>query len=493
MKGGFVTTEKLVLLHSNDMHGDFLAEPKEGFHEGGVSLLSGFIKKVRNEEKNVLYAIAGDMFRGSIIDSEYKGFSTIELMNFLSPDVVTLGNHEVDYGLAHLLFLERCAKFPVVNANMYIKSNHARLFEPYKIIDVNGLKVMFIGIITEEVLASTKSEEIIGSFIDVWQAARQVGVIIDNYKTTRVDLTVLLTHIGFEQDKKLAELLDPNWGVDLIIGGHTHTLLEEPCIVNGVPIVQVGMGTDQIGRFDIQIDTDEHKMLSYDWKCIPITSKVCQADPILEEVLKSYKSRTDQKYMRIVTNFKRTLTHPDRYRETELGNLFADLLQVDSSFEVMLMGSGSIRLKQMGPIVQYQELKECLPFNAPVWMLEVTGKQFRHMIRFMLRDEAFDENAHSEFYQVSKGMKIVYSRSRHELLEFSLNGTEIKDDRIIRIALQDYHYKNFSEFFDLPIEEVIANKKPRMVITEDFSIFEELLSSMNNVDSHVEGRITILD
>ncbi len=488
-----MATEKLVLLHSNDMHGDFLAEPKEGFHEGGVPLLSGFIKKVRSEENNVLYAIAGDMFRGSIIDSEFKGFSTIELMNFLAPDVVTLGNHEVDYGLAHLLFLERCAKFPVVNANMYIKSNHARLFEPYKIIDVNGLRVMFIGIITEEVLASTRSEEIIGSFIDVWQAAKQVGVIIDNYKTTRVDLTVLLTHIGFDQDQKLAQLLDPNWGVDLIIGGHTHTLLEEPCIINGVPIVQVGMGTDQIGRFDIQIDTAEHKMISYDWKCIPITSKVCEADPVLEEVLKSYKSRTDQKYMRIITNFRRTLTHPDRYRETELGNLFADLLQVDSSFEVMLMGSGSIRLKQMGPIVQYQELKECLPFNAPVWMLEVKGSQFRHMMRFMLRDDTFAPDAHTEFYQVSKGMKIVYSRSKHELLEFSLNGKEIEDDQTVRIALQDYHYKNFSDFFDLPIEEVTANKKPRMVITEDFSIFEELLSSMNNIDSHVEGRITVLD
>ena len=485
--------EKLVLLHSNDMHGDFLAESKEGYHEGGVSLLSGYIKQVRSEEKNVLFAIAGDMFRGSIIDSEYKGFSTIELMNFLSPDIVTLGNHEVDYGLAHLLFLERCAKFPIVNANMYIKSNHARLFEPYKILDVNGLKVMFIGIVTEEVLASTRSEEIIGSFIDVWEAAKQVGVIVDNYKTTRVDLTVLLTHIGFEQDKLLAQLLDPNWGIDLIIGGHTHTLLEEPCIVNGVPIVQVGVGTDQIGRFDIEIDTEEHKMLSYKWECLPITSKNCPSDPILESVLNNYKSRTDQKYMRIITNFKRTLTHPDRYQETELGNLFADLLQVDSSFEVMLMGSGSIRIKQLGPIVQYQELKECLPFNAPVYMLEVTGKQFRHMISFMLRDEAFNEDAHTEFYQVSKGMKIVYSRSKHELLEFSLNGKEITDDQIIRIALQDFHYKNFTEFFDVPFEEVIANKKPRMVITDDFSIFEELLSSMNNVDSHVEGRITILD
>ena len=483
--------EKLVLLHSNDMHGDFLAEAKEGFHEGGVSLLSGFIKEVRNNEKNVLYAIAGDMFRGSIIDSEYRGFSTIELMNFLSPDVVTLGNHEVDYGLAHLLFLERCAKFPIVNANMYIKSNHTRLFSPYKILDVNGLKIMFIGIITEEVLASTKNEEIIGSFIDVWEAAKQIGVIVDNYKTTKVDLTVLLTHIGFEKDQELARLLDPNWGVDMIIGGHTHTFLEEPCVVNSIPIVQVGIGTDQIGRFDINIDTEEHRMVSYEWKSIPINSQTCVPDPVLEEVLKSYKSRTDRKYSRIICNFKRQLTHPSRYQETELGNLFADLLQVDSSFEVMLMASGSIRLKQMGPIVQYQELKECLPYNAPVYMLEVTGSQFRRMMKFMLRDEALAEGAHSEFYQVSKGMKMVYDRRKKDFEEFSLNGEEIADDRIVRIALQDYHFKNFTEFFNVPVEEVLANKKARMVITDDFSIFEELLSSMNNIDSKVEGRITV--
>ena len=486
-----MTKEKLVLLHSNDMHGDFLAEQKDAYQEGGIPLLSGFIKKVRDEEKNVLFAIAGDMFRGSVIDSEYKGFSTIELMNFLSPDVVTLGNHEVDYGLAHLLFLERCAKFPIINANMYIKSNHTRLFEPYAILDVNGLKVMFIGIITNEVLASTRNEEIIGSFIDVWEAARQVGVIVDNYKTTKVDLTVLLTHIGFDQDKKLAELLDPNWGVDFIIGGHSHTYLQEPCIVNGVPIVQVGIGTDQIGRFDIEIDTDDHRMVSYQWECIPIDSRHCPIDPILESVLNSYKERTDRIYGKIVTNFKRKLTHPSRYQETELGNLFADLLQVDSSFEVMLMGSGSIRLKEMGPIVQFQELKECVPYNAPVYMLEVSGQQFRRMMRFMLRDEMFVEGSHGEFYQVSKGMKMVYDRKKGDFEEFSLNGEEIADDRMIRIALQDYHFKNFTEFFNVPVEEVIANKKPRMVITDDFSIFEELLSSMNNVDSHVEGRITI--
>lgn len=78
-----------------------------------MSRLSGYVNKVRNEEKNVIYAIAGDMFRGSLIDSEYQGISKIQIMNMLAPDVVSLGNHEVDYGLAHLLFLERCASFPI--------------------------------------------------------------------------------------------------------------------------------------------------------------------------------------------------------------------------------------------------------------------------------------------------------------------------------------------------------------------------------------------
>ena len=98
--------KKLTLLHSNDMHGDFLAENVYERPVGGISLLSGYVNKVRKEEKNVLYAIAGDMFRGSIIDSEFLGISTIQIMNMLGPDVVTPGNHEVDYGVAHLLFLE---------------------------------------------------------------------------------------------------------------------------------------------------------------------------------------------------------------------------------------------------------------------------------------------------------------------------------------------------------------------------------------------------
>ena len=203
------------------MHGDFLAEQVDDKLVGGVSMLSGYINQVRQTEKNVIYAIAGDMFRGSIIDSEYKGISTIEIMNALAPDIVTVGNHELDYGIPHLLFIEKCAQFPIINANLFIKTNHARLFPPCYIMELDGMKILFIGIITDAVLAQAKQDHhLIGSFIGIEEAAAQeVGRICNTYNRIDIDFTVLLTHIGFESDKELAAMLRPEWGVDLIIGG----------------------------------------------------------------------------------------------------------------------------------------------------------------------------------------------------------------------------------------------------------------------------------
>ena len=333
--------KNLTILHSNDLHGEFLAKEVDDTLTGGVSMLSGYVQKVRREEKNVIYAIAGDMFRGSLIDSEFKGISTIEIMNLIAPDIVTLGNHEVDYGLAHLLFLEKCAKFPIINANMYITSNHTRLFRSHQIIEIDGMKVLFIGILTEEVLNATRQDRYIGTLVDIAQAAEEVGRICNVYRTIDVDFTVLLTHIGIEADKALARQLDPAWGVDIIIGGHSHTLLEEPVVVAGIPIVQAASGTDQIGRFDIRVDTDRNCIASYDWQLIPINQENCPRDEALEQVVNGYKEQTDRKYCRIVTRFVERYTHPERNRETMLGKLLADAFKDVLGVDVMLLGSGS--------------------------------------------------------------------------------------------------------------------------------------------------------
>lgn len=468
--------KKLTLLHSNDMHGDFSSEKLEDKLVGGVSQLSGYIQKVRREEPNVLYAVAGDMFCGSLIDSEYRGISTIELMNILTPDVVTLGNHEVDYGIAHLLFLEKCARFPIINANIYIKNNHVRLFRSHLIKEIDGMKILFIGILTQEVLSQTKKETLVGTLVDVREAADEVGKICNSYQTEDVDLTILLTHIGFEADKELAEILDPAYGVDLIIGGHTHTLLEEPCVVAGIPIVQAACGTDQIGRFDLVIDTDTNSLDSYEWQLIPIDDEHCPSDPAIEKVLRGYEDETEEKYGRFITRFADKYEHPVRNRETELGRLYADLFRQGLDLDIMLVGSGFIRSKEMGPIITYRDVVQCFPFDEAVYRVTVNGEQLKRMIRHIFREESFAEEAHTEFYQFSKGLSFAVHLDSHEITNILFDGKHIDDKKLFDVGMHAFHFASMDEFLGITREETDKNKRARMVTTCTQDVLIEWLS-----------------
>ena len=479
--------KKLTILHSNDMHGDFMVQQVDNKLLGGVAHLSGYIQKVRKEEKNVLYTISGDMFRGSVIDSEYKGLSTIEIMNMLGPDVVTLGNHEVDYGIGHLLFLEKCARFPIINANLYLTTNGIRLFKSHHIVEIDGMKIMFIGILTEEVLAQARQERLIGSVVDIREAAIEIGKICNAHKTEDIDFTVLLTHIGFEEDKRLAQLLDPNWGVDVIIGGHSHTLLSEPAVVNNIPIVQAATGTDQVGRLDIMIDTDKNAIDSYDWTLIPINAQHCPKDQALEDLILHYVDKTNEKYGRYVTRLAERYTHPARNRESDLGKIFADLFRDNLGLDVMLLASGSLREKELGPIVLYRDLTQMFPYQDEIFRLVVTGKQLKHMITYLFRKDALD-GCHTEFYQYSRDMKVVVSLSEQKVKEITYEGKEIDDDRLFRVGLQGFHFKSMKKFFDISEEEVSQNAPYRILATNAMDVVDENMSRMELIKCPEEAR-----
>lgn len=483
--------KKLTILHSNDMHGDFTAQEYKGKLLGGVSMLSGYINKVRHEEKNVLYTISGDMFRGSVIDSEYRGISTIEIMNILGPDVVTLGNHEMDYGVGHLLFLEKCARFPIINANLYLKTNGIHLFESYRIVEIDGIKIMFIGIITEDVLNQAKQERLVGSIVDVHEAAEEVGRICNAHKAIDIDFTVLLTHIGIADDEKLAEILDPAWGVDIIIGGHSHTFLEEPLVVNNIPIVQAVTGTDQIGRFDIVVDTDNNCIDSYKWELIPIDDTHCPRDPALEELLSQYTAATDKKYGRYITRFADRYYHPQRNRETQLGKIFADMFRDNLGFDVMLMASGSLRETAMGPLVQYRDLTQMFPYHDEIFRIKVTGKKLKEMINFVFREEAMD-TSDTEFYQFSRGMKVVFSIPEKRVTEITFEGKPIDDNRIFRVGLQGFHFKNKEKFFGITEAEAEKICPAKIISTNAMDVLDENFSKMEVVTCPTDERwITI--
>jgi len=492
MEGTGKNVKKFTILHSNDMHGDFLAEVKagEGKLIGGLALLSGYINKVRQEEENVLYLISGDMVQGSLIDSEYKGISTMEIMNFLSPDVVALGNHEFDYGLPHLLFLEKMANFPIVNANLYIRHYNKRMMMPYIILKKAGFDILFTGIVTEKVIDSIKEDKLISSFVTLEEASREVGVITNAYKNDDIDLTILLTHIGFESDIELARMLKPEWGVDIIIGGHSHTILEQPVCENGIYIAQAGVGTDQVGRFDILVDDDTNSIVDMKWQLIPINESIAEPDKELEKYINEFKEDIDSKYSAVLNRFTHKLTHPGREIETSLGNLISDSFADMAETDIMLTGSGSIRVKEMGPVVTLKDLMSCFPYDDKIIRYAITGKQTKKIFAHIMRKE--NRNSEGECYQVNKKVKAVYDDSKKGLVSLSIDNEPVEDEKLYKIALQGYHFNNSDAYLNISNKELLEADGSKVISTSAQQVLLEYMKNHQNIDSRVEGRLVFI-
>jgi len=481
--------KKFTILHSNDMHGDFLAEVagKKGKLIGGLASLSGYINKVRKEEENVLYVISGDMVQGSLIDAEYKGISTMEIMNYLAPDVVALGNHEFDYGLPHLLFLEKMANFPIVNANLYIKKYNKRLMSPYLIINKAGFDILFTGIITEKVMDAINMDKLVGSFITLEEAGQEVGKICNAYKNDDIDLTILLTHIGFESDIRLAKMLKPEWGVDMIIGGHSHTILKKPKKVNNILIAQAGVGSDQIGRFDIVVDDDTNSIIDYQWKLIPIDNKLAKPDKKLQEYIHSFKEEVDRKYKTIVCKLGQKLTHPKREIETSLGNLVADAFAQTAECDVMLVGSGSIRVKAMGPVVTLKDLLACFPYDDSLSRYSISGVKLKEIFNHIMRSD--NRDGEGECYQINSRVKAVYDNQKKELISLVIDDKPVENTEFYTVCMQGYHFNQSKKYLNISNRELLESGKSKVVTTSAQEVLEEFLRNNQNIIRKVEGRL----
>ena len=471
------------------MHGDFLAEVsgQKGKLIGGLALLSGYLNKVRHEEENVFYVIAGDMLQGSLIDTEYKGISTMEIMNYLAPDAVALGNHEFDYGLPHLLFLEKMANFPIVNANLYIKKYNKRLMNPYLIIKKAGFDILFTGIITEKVMDTISLDKTVGSFVTLQEASREVGKICNAYKKDDIDLTIILSHIGFESDLALAKMLKSEWGVDMIIGGHSHTILEKPANVNNILIAQAGVGTDQIGRFDIVVDDDTNSIVDYKWQLIPIDENLAEPDKKLGEFIDSFKDEVDRKYQTILCKLSEELTHPQREIETTLGNLVADAFAESAECDVMLVGSGSIRVKAMGPVVTLKDLLACFPYDDSLSRYTVSGEALKRIFSHIMRIE--NRNGEGECYQVNAKVGAIYNDKEKKLISLSVKNEEVKDKEAYTICIQGYHFNKAKDFLNITQEELLASGNNKVVTTSAQEVLEEFLRNNQNITRKIEGRL----
>lgn len=252
--------QDLVILHTNDTHSQIepeIAGPKAGL--GGYERREEYIKKIRNEHKNVLLLDAGDFSQGTPYFNIYKGDVEIELMNALGYDAACLGNHEFDNGQEEIARRAKNAKFPILCANYDLSNSPMNGYiKPYTIIEKAGKKIGIIGLLRNVTgLVSPKHFETI-KFRNPIKVGDSLAYFLKNDKGC--DLIIALTHMGCDEGNATNPgdilLAKESENIDIIIGGHSHTNLDDKLVINNkkgkeVIVLQSGERGEQIGRLDL--------------------------------------------------------------------------------------------------------------------------------------------------------------------------------------------------------------------------------------------------
>ncbi|MBL4561736.1 MAG: metallophosphatase [Labilibaculum sp.] len=256
--------QKITVLHTNDLHSRIEPFPKadpEFGGLGGFARINALVKKIRKEEELVLLFDAGDVFQGTPYFNFFEGEAEFKLMSKIGYDAGNIGNHEFDNGIEGITSKMKHLNFPLLNANYDFSGTELDgRISAYKIFDKGDLKIGVFGVgVDLDGYVEPKNRGSI-SYIDPLDVTEKMVSILKD--ENNCDLVVCLSHLGYKSfsdgdcDRDLAKR---SRGVDLIIGGHTHTLLETPERVlnldgEEVLINQVGWAGIALGRIDFYID-----------------------------------------------------------------------------------------------------------------------------------------------------------------------------------------------------------------------------------------------
>lgn len=373
---------KTVIVHSNDVHGAI----------AGYANIAALAAEYESQGAKVIVADAGDFSQGKVEVSSNKGLNAVKMMNAAGYDIATLGNHEFDYGYAQLKENLKEATFSTICCNI-LDENGKPAFEGSKVFDIDGLKVGFIGVNTPE--SQTKANPALIKGL-TWLAGddmvKAVQAEADKLKADGTDVIVVLSHLGVDSESKPNRSTDL-WaglkGVDFIIDGHSHTVMEKGD--NNEPIQSTGTAFENVGVIVIDNATKkiEKNML------VKVTADSAKD----EAVAKAAQDITDAINAEYGTVFAKsevelngdrsyntkTDLYGNRDGETNLGDLITDSMvwsvkktggvTVDEKNIVAVTNGGGIRAAIKAGDVTKKDVNTVLPFGNTIAVVYVTGAE----------------------------------------------------------------------------------------------------------------------
>ena len=279
----------LVILHVNDTHGKLMPHDDNNIkNAGGIARMATMIKKIKSDNKGRVLALhAGDDFsRGDKLTLRYNGEVNMLAMQAIGYDAFVPGNGDFYLGVENLIKQTKLVKFPILHANVIYKESQERLFEPYIIKEIAGVKIAIIG------LGFVRLEHPSGWNLDLKDSIATAKELLAKLRD-KVDLVIALTHIGLVDDKRLAKEVPE---IDIIVGGHSHDKLDEPLLIprpgdkGNVIIVQAFEHGLFLGRLDLMLNLEKsgkYKITKAEGKLLPIDNKI-KDDKEVSKILKRY-------------------------------------------------------------------------------------------------------------------------------------------------------------------------------------------------------------
>lgn len=395
------SNKSIVILYDNDVH----------CKVEGYTKIAGLRNAINaSDTANCVIVSCGDYLQGRSWGTLSKGRYCVDLMSAVGYSAATLGNHEFDYGVAHLFELTKEYNLPVTCVNFRAVNTSERFFKPYILTEICGKKIAFVGVVTPTTLTSEyysfydQDNNVLYDFQPCVQLTQQA---VYAARSAGADYVVLLAHLGErDPDYSSIKLIQETTGIDAVLDGHTHSAIQDSIVLNKdgkqVHFSQTGTQFSNVGKLIISKQGIIHtELLPID--SIPYTDNrvdaVYDSLSLLVSVISNEKVGINMRNLSIYDSIGNRIVYQ---MEAPIGNFVADAYRYSMNAEIGLCNGGGIRNNlPIGPIT-YGDLINVNPFANYMEVRKITGKQLRMMLT---ESYSLLPNENGSFLHVS-GLKI---------------------------------------------------------------------------------------
>jgi len=472
-------TVKLNILHLNDIHGavEPAMDPTVSADKpvGGLANVKSVIERERSlNPEGTLTLNAGDIAEGSMEAYLSKGRVMTDAFKEIKFDAIELGNHDFAWGLGDLRAMVQDLDTPILGANV-TKTDNGEVMDgaqPYILKDLKGIKVAVIGLDTTDIVRLVGKEKVEG--LEFRDAAKTLEKYIPEVREKGADLIVVLSHLGDVEDRKLAEAVK---GVDLIVGGHSHTVMKNGEKIGDTTIVQAGSMGKFVGNVEVEFDPSTKKLVGCKPSLIPVIEGEVKPDPQVQKILAPYIAQAEKFGAQVMGEAMEDLRFGHR-EALKLNMIHADSILEKSGAPFGICNSRTLRGNVSKGTVTRKDLYNALPLSEEGFCtLTIQGKYIRKHIEDSLADGA-------RSLAVPMGtLKFEYDPSKpsgQRLISAKLDGKEMEDDKDYSICVNETIARN-KNFANAKNMKMLGNCQE-----EFFSYFQAHSPWDNSIDDRIK-------